>query len=197
MRTKEEVIEEYRCQAIREAAIRVVARKGFAHATVQDIADEAGVAKGTVYLYFKSREEILEKAKAAAIEEMLVQIRAATRDAADFASAIESLIATQLRFFDERQDFFRLYFSAAEQAADKRMRKDSYRAHIAQIAKLIEEGTTRGEVRGIDPERAAVATAAVIRDLVLQRMGEKSPRPIEEDIRFARDFICHGVLEGK
>jgi len=196
-RTKEDVIEEFRCQAIREAAIRVVARKGFTHATVQDIADEAGVAKGTVYLYFKSREEILEKAKAALIDELLSQIRDAVRDGRDFESAIEALVRTQLQFFDERQDFFRLYFASSEPSAEKRMRRDSYRAHVAQIAKIIDSAAARGEIRGDDrdAERIALAIAAVVRDIVLQRMTEKGIRPIEDDIRFARDFICRGILE--
>ncbi|MGZ6971061.1 MAG: helix-turn-helix domain-containing protein, partial [Thermoanaerobaculia bacterium] len=57
MTTKKQVVEEFRCRAICEAAMRVVGRKGLAGATVEDIAREAGVAKGTVYLYFRSRDE--------------------------------------------------------------------------------------------------------------------------------------------
>ncbi|MGZ7032185.1 MAG: helix-turn-helix domain-containing protein, partial [Thermoanaerobaculia bacterium] len=41
---------EFRTQTICDAAMRVVARKGVRNVTVQDIADEAGVAKGTVYI---------------------------------------------------------------------------------------------------------------------------------------------------
>ena len=41
--------------------MRVIARKGMAAATMQEIADEAGVAKGTIYLYFRDRDELVEK----------------------------------------------------------------------------------------------------------------------------------------
>lgn len=47
MPTKKHVVEEFRCRAICDAAMRVVGRKGLVRATVEDIAREAGVAKGT------------------------------------------------------------------------------------------------------------------------------------------------------
>jgi TetR/AcrR family fatty acid metabolism transcriptional regulator len=46
-------------QQIIEAAIRVFARNGFYHSRVSDIAREAGIASGTIYLYFKTKDEIL------------------------------------------------------------------------------------------------------------------------------------------
>src|SRR5213595_2589520 len=46
-------------EAILRAAIKVFARKGYFNSKVADIAGEAGIADGTVYLYFKSKDEIL------------------------------------------------------------------------------------------------------------------------------------------
>lgn len=51
---------EERMQAIRAAALDVFAAKGFAAARLDDVAAAAGVAKGTIYLYFKSKEDLLE-----------------------------------------------------------------------------------------------------------------------------------------
>src|SRR5687768_18416522 len=61
LRSKEEVVQEFRIQSIQEATMRVISRKGMAAATMQEIADEAGVAKGTIYLYFRDRDELVEK----------------------------------------------------------------------------------------------------------------------------------------
>ncbi len=49
-KSKEEVVQEFRVQSLQEAAMRVIARKGMAAATMAEIAKEAGVAKGTIYL---------------------------------------------------------------------------------------------------------------------------------------------------
>ena len=52
-------IESDKHQRIIDAAVRVFARKGYYSSRVADIAQEAGVAIGTIYLYFKTKEEIL------------------------------------------------------------------------------------------------------------------------------------------
>ena len=49
-----------RMRAIRAAALDVFAAKGFSAARLEDVAQAAGVAKGTIYLYFKSKEDLLE-----------------------------------------------------------------------------------------------------------------------------------------
>ncbi|MFN2240363.1 MAG: TetR/AcrR family transcriptional regulator, partial [Thermoanaerobaculia bacterium] len=49
---KEKIVEEFRSESIQDAAIRVIARKGIAGASMNEIAEEAGISKGTIYLYF-------------------------------------------------------------------------------------------------------------------------------------------------
>ena len=69
-KSKEEVVQEFRVQSIQDAAMRVIARKGMSSATMAEIADEAGVAKGTIYLYFRDRDELVEKTFESAISEL-------------------------------------------------------------------------------------------------------------------------------
>jgi AcrR family transcriptional regulator len=194
LRTKKGVVKEFRCQTICQAAMRVVARKGFARATVQEIADEAGVAKGTVYLYFNSRQEILDNTMEGAVEELLTRLRTAAEQGGDFSSVLERIVSAQLTYFDEHRDFFRLYVVMAEPAGERRLRKHAtYRTHIAQLVSMIAAAARRHEIRAADHERLAIAVAAVTRDVVLQRMTEKTPPPLDEDVRFVRDFICRGM----
>jgi TetR/AcrR family fatty acid metabolism transcriptional regulator len=195
MTTKEAVVEQFRCQAIREAAMRVVARKGYDHVTVQDIADEAGIAKGTVYLYFKSREDILEKTMTFSFEDFHARIRDAVEAGGSFEEGVERVVRTQLQFFEERQEFFRLYLAMAEPLGQRRLKKHAaYRNHIAQLVSLVERAAAKGEVRGEPAERVAVALASIIRDISLQRLTEKgSIRPLSDDVAFVRDFICRGI----
>jgi TetR/AcrR family fatty acid metabolism transcriptional regulator len=193
--TKSDVVEQFRCQAIREAAMRVVARKGYDHTTVQDIADEAGIAKGTVYLYFKSREDILEKTMSAAGEELRKRIGAACAGVGSFGECVERVVETQLDYFEQQQDFFRLYLAMAEPFGARRLRKHaSYRENIALLVEMIEAAAARGELRAEPAERIAIALASVVRDIGLQRMTEKRKRPLADDVQFARDFICRGIV---
>ncbi|HKR66930.1 MAG TPA: helix-turn-helix domain-containing protein [Thermoanaerobaculia bacterium] len=198
MPTKEEVVEQFRCQAIRDAAMRVVARKGYDNVTVQDIADEAGIAKGTVYLYFKSREEILEKTMTLSFAELQTRIREAIDAGGAFVEVLERIVQTQLEYFEERQEFFRLYLAMAEPLGQRRLRKHAvYRTHIAQLVTMIEGAAKKRELRTEPAERIAVAIASVIRDVGMLRMTEKSPRPLREDVQFVRDFLTRGIVRGE
>jgi TetR/AcrR family fatty acid metabolism transcriptional regulator len=194
MPTKKQVVEEFRCHAICEAAMRVVGRRGLAKATVREIAREAGVAKGTVYLYFPSRDAILEKTVEAAAGQLLERLRRAGRSGVTFADSLERVLAAQLAFFDENRDFFRLYFASGESSEDRRLQRSrNYRDHIEHLAGLIREGRRRGEVRSSDPERAAVAIAGAARAFILRRINEKAPPAPEADARFLRELVFRGV----
>ncbi|HYH05797.1 MAG TPA: TetR/AcrR family transcriptional regulator [Thermoanaerobaculia bacterium] len=194
MPTKEEVVEQFRCQAIRDAAMRVVARKGYDHVTVQDIADEAGIAKGTVYLYFKSREDILEKTMTFSFDEFHARIHEAIEAGGTFVEIVERVVHAQLVYFEERQEFFRLYLVMAEPLGERRLKKHAvYRTHIAQLTKMVEAAQQKGEVRDEPAERIAIAVNSTVRDITLQRLHEKAPRPLAADAAFVRDYICRGI----
>ena len=192
--TKSELVEQFRCQAIREAVMRMVARKGYDSVTVQDIADEAGIAKGTVYLYFKSREDVLDKTVNFAFDELRAHIRQAIDCGGSFRECVERVVQTQLDYFEQRHEFLRLYLAVAEPLGERRLRKHAcYLEHISQLTSMVESAAARGEVSSDPPERIAIAVAAVIRDIGLQRLTEKTKRPLADDAAFVRDFICRGI----
>src|SRR5690349_3135148 len=70
-------------EAILRAAIRVFAHNGYFNSKVADIAREAGVADGTVYLYFKSKEEILHSIFDRSVDEALSAARGQIKEIAD------------------------------------------------------------------------------------------------------------------
>jgi AcrR family transcriptional regulator len=195
--TKKQLVEEFRCRAIRDAAMRVVGRKGLEKATVDDIAREAGVAKGTVYLYFKSRDEIIEKTIGAAVDELLARLHRAAEGVGPgpFPDALERVLTAHFAYFDENRAFFRLYFASGEYSEERRLRQSRrYRLHLDQLVALIKLGRRRGELNGLDPERTGVALAGAARDLILRRLNEKEPPPAPADARFLRELLFSGLV---
>lgn len=196
--TKEQVVGEFRCRAIREATMRVIGRKGLESTTVQEIADEAGVAKGTIYLYFRSREELFERTTQAAVSELLDRLRAAAEAGGTFRETLERVLTTQLGYFDERKDFFRLYFALGEGTEQRRLQKEaSRRRHIAQLVSMLEGAAARGEIQLDDPDRAASAIAGAVREVILRRIGEKPVRAIGDDVAFLVAFFCDGLCPAR
>ena len=73
-RTKQDVVSEFRSTEVLVSARKVFAKKGFAVATMDDIAAAAGLAKGTLYLYFKSKREVYLKTLQQGCAELLAQV---------------------------------------------------------------------------------------------------------------------------
>lgn len=192
--TKDQIVGEFRCRAIREAAMRVVGRKGLANATVQEIASEAGVAKGTIYLYFRSREEVIEKTTQAAVDELLDQILEAIKAGGPFRTVLERVLTAQISYFDEHLDFFRLYFATVDGSEEsRRQRLANRQRHVAQLVTMLEAASKNGEIHNGDLERCAIAIAGAVREVIFRRVDGKSTHPLAGEVRFLTDFFCDGL----
>jgi len=194
LKTKADVVEEFRKESICDAAMRVVARKGMKSVTVQDIADEAGVAKGTVYIYFQSRDEILARTMEGATEKLVEKLADACRDCRGFREIMEQRIRTQFQHFEENRDFFRLYLAMSEPFGERRLKQHpTYLSYLKQLETILRAAIARGEVRDADVGRLAISVAAVVREIILNRIIDRDPPPMEDDVRFAVDFVMHAA----
>jgi len=199
-KSKEEVVQEFRIHSIQEAALRVIARKGMAAATMQEIADEAGVAKGTIYLYFRDRDELVEKTFEDAISQLHKRIDSKLLGDAPFDEKLRAMITAKLEFFRENREFFRLYSSLRmpegspqQQRRQKRTCQPQYASRIRQLAALLQEAMDRGEVRQMDPHRLALLIAEGSTAIVLERLGEESSPSEAEDAELIAGVILDGI----
>ena len=78
-KTKDEVVKDFRTGEIVRAARRVIGELGFDEASMERIAHEAGIAKGTIYLYFRNKEELLAHVAEHGFRELMERARLATR----------------------------------------------------------------------------------------------------------------------
>ena len=83
-------------QQIIEAAVRVFARKGYYNSRVSDIAREAGIAAGTIYLYFKTKDDILVTLFRDKMTDFVDTLRKAIAVESDAASKIRRLVCSRL-----------------------------------------------------------------------------------------------------
>src|SRR5215467_13851719 len=111
IRTKKDVVTEFRTNGILEAARRVFAEKGFSDATVDDVAAAAGVAKGTVYLYYESKRDIYFAALKSGIEHMYSLLDEELKKVSTPEEKLRTLIGVKLAYFDDNRDFFKIYYS--------------------------------------------------------------------------------------
>ena len=194
MKTKEEVLQEFRIQAIRAAAGRVVAEKGIEGATMEAIAEAAGIAKGTLYLYFKNREDLLERTADYGFEILLREVEEALRTDGTFRRQLRALAWKIIEFFEAHRDFLRLYRGVHEEQGrcDERHRHPIYQRYLGQLTAWITTAAARGEVVGGDPQRIAAVISETIHAILLLRLhGEERPSAEAE-----ADWLAALLLDG-
>lgn len=199
-KSKEEVVQEYRIQSIQEATLRVIARKGMAAATMQEIAEEAGVAKGTIYLYFRDRDELVEKTFENAMGQLMAQIDQALSRNVSFEEKLRAVMSAKLGFFTENREFLRLYLSlrmpegnAQQQRRQKQKCEPHYASSAAKLVAVIDEAIARGEVRPVDSKRLATFLIEGSTAIMIERLNEESSNDGEADVDLIVGFVLDGI----
>jgi AcrR family transcriptional regulator len=173
--TKKEVVSEFRRSGILKAARKVFARHGYDGATMDDVAEACSIAKGTLYLYFKSKRQIY----LGVLKEDLRSLREETGraiQAADSASAkIRAFITARVDFFDRHRDFLRIYNSdiSAVFITAHPLQKDIREFYLEQagvLTEIIAEGIRAGELRDVPAQAAAFAVYDMTRACIARRV---------------------------
>ena len=198
IKTKKDVVTEFRTAGILEAARSVFATKGFNDATVDDIANAAGVAKGTVYLYYRSKRDIYFSALKFGIQQMYAVLDEQLKAESTTEGKLRALIAVKLAYFDENQDFFKIYYSELGNlcihpgAIDSEF-KTLYLEQARVIESILKEGARRKVLRAVRAEQAAFAISDIIRGVVTQRLLGWSKSKTTQDVEFIFDLIWKGI----
>jgi AcrR family transcriptional regulator len=198
LRTKKDVVTEFRTAGIPEAARKVFAQKGYSAATVEDIAAAAGLAKGTVYLYYESKRDIYFAALKSGIEEMYSALSAKLQSASTPEEKLRTLIAVKLTYFEDNRDFFKIYYSELGNicihpgAIDNDFRT-LYLENAKMIEGILKEASRKKAIRTLRTEQAAFAISEVIRGVVIQRVLGWSKSKIAHDVDFIFDLIWKGI----
>jgi AcrR family transcriptional regulator len=198
IRTKKDVVTEFRTNGILDAARRVFAEKGFSEATVDDVAAAAGVAKGTVYLYYESKRDIYFAALKSGIEHLHSTIQDELNKASTPEEKLRTFIAVKLAYFDDNRDFFKIYYSEIGNicihpgAIDSEF-KALYLSQAKVVESILKEGARKKVVRGVRAEQAAFAISDVIRGVVTQRVLGWSKSRLNQDVDFIFDLIWKGI----
>jgi TetR/AcrR family fatty acid metabolism transcriptional regulator len=134
---------------ILEAAVKVFARQGFHQSTVAEIAKEAGVADGTIYLYFKNKDDILVQFFSFRAKQVFESFRAEVDRAQTSLDKLRNVVRCHLAEFQRDRDGAVVYQVETHQnsrLAEAQIREMSqmYRDLISEI---VEQGQQEGTIR--------------------------------------------------
>jgi TetR/AcrR family fatty acid metabolism transcriptional regulator len=142
---------------ILQAATRVFARKGYFGARVSEIARRAGVADGTIYLYFKSKEHILVALFDEVMAEHLERGREELREVRGASARLHAIAEHHLRLFGENPDLAVVFQVELRQSTKflERFTASWLQDYFSLISAVIEEGQREGALRADLPRKLA------------------------------------------
>jgi len=198
LRTKKDVVTEFRTAGLLEAARKVFAKKGFSNATVDDIAAAAGVAKDTVYLYYESKRDIYFAALKFGIEQMYSMLQQRLNAASSPEEKLRTFISVKLEYFDENRDFFKIYYSeigniCIHPGTNDNEFKTLYLEQAKVVESILKEGARKKVLRHVRPEQTAFAISDIVRGVITQRLLGWSKSKNGQDVDFIFDLIWKGI----
>ncbi|MFB7342614.1 TetR/AcrR family transcriptional regulator [Streptomyces hydrogenans] len=186
-----------------EAAVTLIAEQGFSATTVDEIAERAGVAKGTVYYNFKSKTELFEELLRHGVSLLAASLRTAAEETAERGgsriAALDAMIRAGLVFIDRYPAFTQLY--VAELWRTNRAWNSTLlvvrRQAVAVVEGVLREGVEAGELsEEIDVQLTAAALVGMVLVAALDWKAFQSERSLD-DVHAALSLLLHGRVGGR
>jgi TetR/AcrR family fatty acid metabolism transcriptional regulator len=165
---------------ILDAAIRTFGRRGFHEARIADIAADAKVAEGTVYLYFRNKEDLLGVVFDESMDDVLEKGRAVARSKAPAAERLTALVDLHFQFIGSDRDLASVFQIELRRSARlvERFSRSKLVEHFRLLGDVLKDGIASGEFRkDLDP-RLAVRILFGAADEILSEWllsGDKRP----------------------
>ena len=182
---------------ILESAERVFASKGFFGSKVADIAADAGVADGTIYLYFRSKDDLLISVFEEQMSKVNEALAAAIARASDAVDKLHHLIRAWVGLVEKNPRATEVITLELRQSAKfmKEYANPRFADFLKLIAQVIDEGQRAGQLRAEVPAPvAARALFGLMDELALMWVTGRGPAKL--DIKKLADWVSALVLDG-
>jgi len=147
IRTKGKTNDKY--HRILEAAVKVFAEQGFFQSTISQIAKEAGVADGTIYLYFKNKDDILTQFFSYKTKLVFDRFKEAVEEGPNAIEKLRNLIRKHLEEFQRDRNMAVVYQTETHQTtrmAEYQI-KEMSKKYLDIVSEIVEQGQQEGSIR--------------------------------------------------
>jgi AcrR family transcriptional regulator len=187
-------------EAILDAVERLLARYGYKKTTMDDLAREAGIGKGTIYLYFPSKEEVALSSIDRVVERVYEQLRMIAASGGAAAERLRRMLIARVLVRIENVEAYSQslddLFEALRPAYMAR-RSNFFAGETTVFRRVLVEGRRAGEFRFTDSQATAhtllLATNSLLPySLSVRELGERAE--IVRSVRRLADMLLHGLV---
>jgi AcrR family transcriptional regulator len=186
-------------EEILSSAEKVFAAKGFFPTTMSDIAREAEFGTGTLYKYFKSKEELYFTLIDEKVGEINRLVKAELSQKTSAIERIKKVLGLQFEFIERNQDFFRIYISERsrfEWTVKDDLGKGIHEKMIAYIhilAEVVSQGIKEKEFKPMDPIDLAHALVGIVNSFVFEWLISRETYPLISKLDTVLEIFLAGA----
>ncbi|MFQ6617709.1 MAG: TetR/AcrR family transcriptional regulator [Fidelibacterota bacterium] len=183
-----------------ESAQKVFAEKGFERATLEEIAREAEFGKGTLYSYFKNKEDLFLSAYTSGLEDLYCYVCESIRGIHSTEQKIKRIIRSSFEYFENNRPFFQmliLEYSKLDMELCSQFKDSMGEKHIKifqLVSDVLREGIERGELKKMKPSKMASALQSLIHSFIHQNILNPDEYSIQDNIMDISHIFLHGIL---
>jgi len=200
MSPRPDVSDERKSQIL-NAAEGVFTKKGFSDARMDDIAEETGLSKGTLYLYFKSKEDLVIAILDRIFGDVINQFQTRKNVELKATEAIWQFTEAAIRDYKRMMGLMPIAYEflalGFRNTVVQKALKNYFKLYMDALIPIIQRGIDSGEFRQVDARDVAVAAGAIFEGTVLLWVYDKNMVDVDHDIRSGITFLLEGVLASK
>lgn len=177
-------------RAIFEKSMQLFADKGYNDTSIEEITAVAGIAKGTFYYHFSSKEEVFNFLIDEGMKLLMNNIELKTNKAQNSIAKLKAVILIQIKIVIKYENFIRLILSEMW-GKDKRSLKckQCLLDYVDIIEKVVQDGIDKGEIKSKDAETIAYNIFGLISACLIKK--QKTDGDI--DIISTYEQFCNGM----
>lgn len=186
-----------RREEILRAARVLFSKKGYPGTTIQEVAERAGITKGTVYLYFKNKKDLLASVIESEMKGLLESMREVRESGLSIEERLVEMILTILNFRQQRE-LYRLFdpdvsrIPPSLREVFKRRIRPRFEELVRLIEETLEQGIKEGRFKAMDPFKVALVLLGMV--MAIQKSWTLGAKIDPEDGVIIRELLHSGLL---
>ena len=196
---KQEMLRHFMETTIAQAAKTVFAERGYEHATLEEIAQQAGMSKATIYIYYKNKDDLFLHV----VEELINAVITETAQEADSSKPamekLHAMVRRKIEFYEREREFFHIYLNEKQglevkpKDPHKQALREMYLQGVQALAKVLQEGIDTGALRPMDSRRLAFFLQEMMSTVLVQHILGKAKTSVESDVEQLLDLFLRGA----
>ena len=190
-------VSEMRKEQILQAAEAIFIQKGFGNARMEDIAKETGLSKGTLYLYFKSKDDVIIAILGRIfqrdfqdMDDLDISMMTATDAIWKFVDFATSESSAMQRLMPVTYEFLAL---ATRDSIVRGALQQYFRHYLEILLPIVEYGIQTGEFRSVNAEEVVIAIGAIFEGVILLWAYDKSTIKPDQHLHSSIQLLLDGI----